>query len=48
MNESILITDKIKEVKEEMRRINIWKKETPAWVKEFEKRAIASDEDFSE
>ena len=48
MNDSLQIAKKINEVKEEMKRANIWKKETPAWVKDFEKRAIANSEDFSE
>ncbi len=48
MNDSLLITEKINEVKDEMRRTHIWKKETPAWVKDFEKRAIANSGDFSE
>lgn len=48
MSNILQITEKINEVKEEMKRTHIWKKETPAWVKEFEKRAIANSEDFSE
>ena len=32
----------------EMRSTGVWKNETPAWVKEFEKRTITTGEDFSE
>lgn len=42
------VANKIKEVKEEMKRTGVWKQEAPAWVNEFDKRAIASVEDFSE
>ncbi|MEK7225659.1 MAG: YqcC family protein [Bacteroidota bacterium] len=48
MTETLLVTEKISEVKEEMKRMGIWKNETPAWVKEYEKRTITTGEDFSE
>lgn len=48
MTDILLITEKINEVQEEMKRMGVWKNETPAWVKEFEKRIITTGEDFSE
>jgi uncharacterized protein YqcC (DUF446 family) len=48
MTETSLITEKIKEVRYEMSRTGLWKNETPAWVKEFDKRTITTGEDFSE
>ncbi len=42
------ITEKITEVREEMKRTSLWKNETPAWVKEFEKRTINTGEEFIE
>ena len=42
------VTKKIIEVKEEMRKTDIWKNETPAWVMEFENRTINTGEDFIE
>ena len=48
MTEALLIAEKIKEVRDEMRSTGLWKKEVPAWVKEFEKRMITNREDFSE
>lgn len=48
MIETHLITEKINEVRDEMRKAGIWKSELPSWVKEFGQRKIASDEDFCE
>lgn len=48
MTETLLIAEKINEVRNEMRKTGLWKNETPAWVKEFEKRTITNREDFSE
>jgi uncharacterized protein YqcC (DUF446 family) len=48
MTESGSIAKKIIEVRAEMRRADIWKNETPGWVKEFEKRTINTGEDFIE
>ncbi len=48
MTDTGFITEKINEVREEMKRTGIWKKETPAWVKEFEKRTITTGENFIE
>ncbi len=42
-----LIAEKINDVRSEMRSTGLWKTETPAWVKEFEKRTISNLEDFS-
>ncbi|MEO7308512.1 MAG: YqcC family protein [Ferruginibacter sp.] len=48
MTDSVSITEKINQVKEEMKLSSLWKNEPPAWVKEFEKRNINSGEDFIE
>lgn len=48
MTETLLITEKINDVKEEMRRTGIWKNVTPAWVKEFAERRVNNSEEFSE
>ncbi len=41
-------TEKIKEIVDEMKLIGAWKKEMPAWVRDFEKRQIDNSDDFSE
>ena len=48
MTDPGFITKKIHEVREEMRRTDIWKNEAPAWVNDFEKRVINTGEDFVE
>jgi uncharacterized protein YqcC (DUF446 family) len=48
MTETFLITEKINEVINEMKTTGIWNSYTPGWVNEFEKRNIATLEDFSE
>ncbi|MEO6541494.1 MAG: YqcC family protein [Ferruginibacter sp.] len=48
MTDSGFITEKINQVKEEMKLSSLWKNETPEWVKEFEKRTINTGEDFIE
>jgi uncharacterized protein YqcC (DUF446 family) len=48
MTETFLITEKINEVIEEMKKTGVWENETPPWVKEFEKRSINTGSDFSE
>lgn len=48
MTEAMILSEKISEVKEEMKRTGIWKKDTPAWVKNFEKRSISTGINFCE
>lgn len=48
MTERILISEKIREVRDEMSKTGLWKNDSPAWVKVFEKRGITNLEDFSE
>ena len=48
MTDVNLIEEKIKEVKEEMKKVSVWKDEIPAWVRHFEKGTINTREDFSE
>ena len=46
MIEPFLITEKINEVRNEMKRNGLWKNESPAWVKVFDKRTSISGEYF--
>ncbi len=48
MNETDLIAEKIYRVGEEMKSTGLWKKHLPVWVSEYEKRNIATEQDFSE
>ncbi len=48
MTDTFLITEKINEVRREMKSTGVWKNEIPAWVKEFEKRTITTGQDFCE
>jgi uncharacterized protein YqcC (DUF446 family) len=48
MTETLLIAEKINEVRTEMKTTGIWNNHTPGWVNEFAKRNIATLEDFSE
>lgn len=48
MPEALLLSEKISEVKEEMRRTGLLQKVTPAWVKKFEKRSISTGTNFCE
>ncbi|HQV87297.1 MAG TPA: YqcC family protein [Chitinophagaceae bacterium] len=48
MTETILIAEKINEVREEMRKTGTWKNRLPEWVKEFGKRRTDAGDDFSE
>ncbi len=42
------ITDKIIELKAEMKQIGLWKKQVPFWVNEFTQTAIQTEQDFAE
>ncbi len=42
------ITDKITELKAEMKQIGLWKKQVPFWVNEFKQTAIQTEQDFAE
>jgi uncharacterized protein YqcC (DUF446 family) len=48
MTEVSLITEKITEVKNEMKRVGLWATTTPAWVLQYGKRNITTGEGFSE
>lgn len=48
MTETILIVEKINEVREEMRKTGAWKKKLPEWVKEFGKKRTDAGDDFIE
>jgi uncharacterized protein YqcC (DUF446 family) len=42
------ITDKVTELKTEMKRIGLWKKQVPYWVNEFTQSNIKTEQDFAE
>jgi uncharacterized protein YqcC (DUF446 family) len=42
------ITDKITELKAEMKKIGLWKKQVPYWVNEFRQTTIKTEQDFAE
>jgi uncharacterized protein YqcC (DUF446 family) len=42
------ITDKVAELKTEMKRIGLWKKHVPYWVNEFAQSNIKTEQDFAE
>jgi uncharacterized protein YqcC (DUF446 family) len=48
MDRTASISDKINEVKEELRQIGLWKKNHPDWVNDFEKITVASHDDFTD
>ena len=48
MERAAPIIDKINELKTELRKNGLWKKEDPDWVNEYDKRSIITHEDFSE
>lgn len=47
MSVTVQLTEKVKEVTEEMQRAGLWKRCPPAWVNDFEQRNIVSGEDFA-
>jgi uncharacterized protein YqcC (DUF446 family) len=42
------ITDKVSELKTEMKKIGLWKKQVPYWVNEFPQNNIKTEQDFAE
>jgi uncharacterized protein YqcC (DUF446 family) len=42
------ITDKVMELKTEMKRIGLWKKQVPDWVNSFVQTDIKTEQDFAE
>ncbi len=46
MTPTILLTEKVKEVREEMQKAGLWKKVPPPWVNDFGQRNIVSRGDF--
>ncbi len=42
------ITDKVAELRTEMKRIGLWKKQVPYWVNEFTHSTIKTEQDFAE
>lgn len=43
-----LLSEKINEITDELKRLNLWKKQQPEWVVNYEKKTISSDQDFSD
>ena len=43
----LAIHKKVFEIKKEMKLLGLWKKETPDWVTDFDKRNIRSKDDFA-
>lgn len=39
--------EKVKEIISEMKDLQLWKTETPAWVMDYEKKSISSQQDFT-
>ena len=48
MSEEIELKEKVKEVKDELRKNGLLKKEMPVWVMDFEKKEIGSHQDFAD
>lgn len=48
MSASSELKDKINEVREELKRNGLWKKNLPVWVTDYEQREINTHEDFTE
>jgi uncharacterized protein YqcC (DUF446 family) len=42
------ITDKVAELKTEMKLVGLWKKQVPYWVNEFTQSNIKTEQDFAE
>jgi uncharacterized protein YqcC (DUF446 family) len=42
------ITDKVTELKIEMKRVGLWRKKVPYWVNEFTQSNIKTEQDFAE
>jgi uncharacterized protein YqcC (DUF446 family) len=42
------ITDKVIELKTEMKRIGLWKKQVPYWVNEYVDQPIKTEQDFAD
>jgi uncharacterized protein YqcC (DUF446 family) len=43
-----IITEKIAEIKEEMKLAGLWKKQMPAWVKDYAEKNITTGHNFAE
>jgi uncharacterized protein YqcC (DUF446 family) len=48
MSEERELLEKIRELKEELRRNGLWKLTRPDWVTDFEKKEISSHHDFTD
>jgi uncharacterized protein YqcC (DUF446 family) len=45
--ERMLLTGKMDEIKAEMKKLGLWKKQAPRWVNDYAERSIATEEDFA-
>jgi uncharacterized protein YqcC (DUF446 family) len=48
MTSAALLSEKINEITDELKRLNLWKKQQPEWVMSYEKKIIGSEQDFSD
>lgn len=46
--EDSLLTDKIKELEQEMKNTSIWQKDAPGWVNYFEEKIFVDGKDFAQ
>jgi len=46
MTETTTIEEKVRQIISEMKSQNIWKKEPPEWVTDYEKKLISIEQDF--
>jgi uncharacterized protein YqcC (DUF446 family) len=44
---TILLTEKLSEIKIEMKKLDLWKKQVPIWVNDYAERSIATEDDFT-
>ena len=48
MIETMLVSEKVSEITDELKRLNLWKQYEPDWVSDFEKKTINTGQDFLE
>lgn len=46
MTTTDLTRQKIEEINEELKKTGLWKKQTPVWVTDYQKKAITDEQDF--
>jgi uncharacterized protein YqcC (DUF446 family) len=48
MSAETVLKEKVNEVRGELKRCGLWKKDIPGWVTDFEKKEISSHQDFAD